>query len=189
MVTASAARGLACLASATIAAGCSLPGTREQRYAEAELRDIPGVVAAYVACNGRDPAGDLPCAELAMADGSVLRFAGVGYRSFGPNGARVLLAEAGGRRPRVLGCEGVVNVAEIHRGGSFGRQFSPPIADVADAVRRHKEIAVKLEFWPECPQFWEHEGENGIDRYCAEPVAAPAAMPPAHPACASSLLR
>ncbi|OFW37384.1 MAG: hypothetical protein A3J29_10715 [Acidobacteria bacterium RIFCSPLOWO2_12_FULL_67_14b] len=185
MVAASLARGPIVLLLAGLSGGCTRPGVREQEFVRAQLGAMPGVDQVRVSCNDRFwSAGSDVCASVSMRDGTALTFLAVGYQSFGPSPSRVRVAEAGGRTPRVVPCEpgaagaGASAFADIDRGGLLGHHFSPPISGVADALRRHQEVIEELEFWPQCPQFWELQDKQGITyRYCAHAARAPADSP------------
>ena len=192
MVARGIVRGGALMMSALFGAACELPATREQREAQQQLEAVPGVSRVNVACNDNFSAASDLCAEVALSDGTLLRFAGLGHRSFGSTASTVLVAEAGGRSPRVVSCSDqgqprVADAADFHRSGAFGHHLKPTILDVPDAVRRRKEIIVQLQFWPECPQFWEVDSRDGAHhRYCAHPAGVEFPAPPPHPACATA---
>jgi len=173
---------VACASSA-----CTLAGTREEAYVREQLAALPLVEAVTVSCGSGwiSARGDV-CATLAMGEGPVLKFAGVGYDSFGSAPSRVLVAAAGGRAPLVVSCTSQSAVAAFDRGGLFGHHFTPPIEAVPEAVRRRREVIEELEFWPQCPQFWELAGRDGTAyRYCAHAVSAAPEPPP--PPCDQSL--
>ena len=167
---------------AAVSWACALaPAAREQDYADGLLRAQPGVVNATVGCLTGFLAGSDLCAAVSMSDGTLLRFAGVGYRSFGNVATTILVTEAGGLVPRVISCgrAGVTSAAEFHRNGLFGHHFSPGLLDIADALRRHRDVIEELEFWPRCPQFWDVQDTQGVNhRYCAQMAAAPFEPPP-----------
>lgn len=161
----------------------SLPACgRETRFVRDSLAALPGVGnvdAALCAENGQFPNAGV-CATVAMADGAVLRFAGLGFRSFGPVPARVRLVQAGGRVPMIVSCNARATIADIDRTGLFGHHFTPALDGVSDAIHRHRAVAKELEFWPECPQFWELQEEGGPPyRYCAHAAGRGADAPPA----------
>lgn len=124
-------------------------------------------------------AGGDVCATVAMSEGPTLRFRGLGYHSFGPAPSRVRVEAAGGRAPLIVSCESQSSFADVDRDGLFGHHFSPGLDDVAMAIRRRREIIKELEFWPQCPQFWELQAEPGLlYRYCAHAEKATAEPPP-----------
>lgn len=131
-------------------------------------------------CDGWFLARSELCAEVAMVDGTLLRFAGVGARSFGSSATRVLVTEAGGLVPRVTSCTGEPSrVADVHRSGVFGHHFSPGLLDINEAIRLHQEVIEELEFWPRCPLFWEVQDKRGANhRYCAHPAKVAGEAPP-----------
>jgi hypothetical protein len=176
---------------AILCCGCTLvPSAREREHAEAMLRAQPGVRDVRVGCGGGFVATSELCADVWMVDGTMLRFAGVGYRSFGPAATNILVTEAGGLVPRVTSCGGrePSTAAQFHREGVFGHHFSPGLSDMADALRLHREVITELEFWPRCPQFWEVQDKQGINyRYCAQPANAADKTAPPRPECRAPL--
>jgi hypothetical protein len=191
MVAPGIVRGVAVMVSALLFAACELPATREQREAQQQIEAVPGVSRVNVACNDNFSAASDLCADVAMNDGTRMRFVGIGHRAFGAMATTVQVSEAGGRSPRVVSCRDqgppkVADAADFHRSGAFGHHLKPTMLDVADAVRRRKEIIVQLQFWPECPQFWEVDSRDGAHhRYCAHQAGINSPAPPPHPACAS----
>jgi len=99
-------------------------------------------------------AGDRLCADVVTKDGATLRFEHVGFNSFGSAAANVFVVEAGGLVPRVASCEGV-GAPNFHRSSPLGHHFHPTLVDVKDAVFRYREVLEEVEFWPQCPQYWE----------------------------------
>jgi len=157
-------------------AGCS----REQRHVREHLEGLPGVASVDVSCGvGGAPSNTGVCASVVMSDGAVLQFVGLGYQSFGPVPSRVRLAAAGGRSPLMVSCQAQASVADFDRSGLFGHHFSPAIDGVADAIHRYRDVIEELEFWPQCPQFWEFGEEQGpLYRYCAHRTGAVGDPPP-----------
>jgi hypothetical protein len=88
--------------------------------------------------------------------------------------------EAGGRVPLVVSCDARVAVADVDRSGLFGHHFTPALDGVSGAIQRYREVVEELEFWPQCPQFWELQEEGGPRyRYCARAPRTAAEPPPA----------
>jgi hypothetical protein len=181
MVTARPARRSAVLV--VCLAAVSLPACgREQRFVRDSLAALPGVGQVdTVSCGDNEQSPDNGvCATVAMTDGAVLRFAELGFGSFGPVPSRVRVVEAGGRVPLVVSCDARVTVADVDRTGLFGHHFTPALDGVRDAIQRYREVVEELEFWPQCPQFWELQGEAATRyRYCAHAAGRGAEAPPA----------
>ncbi len=159
---------------------------REQRYVNDQLLALPDVAGVELGCADADSAGDRGvCATVVTTEGVVLRFSNLGYQSFGPVTSRVRLSAAGRFAPVVATCASQANYADIDRSGLFGHHFAPPIDGVVDAIRHRRDVVKELEFWPQCPQFWELSEEPArVYRYCAHAVdAAAVVLPP----CAQSL--
>ncbi len=159
---------------------CVAACAREQRYVREHLDELPGVATVEVSCRDDDVLNHAGvCATVAMSDGAVLRFVGLGYQSFGPVPSRVRLAGAGGRSPLMVSCHARAAVADVDRSGLFGHHFSPAIDGVADAIRRHRDLIEEFEFWPQCPQFWElREKQGPLYRYCGHASGTAAEPPP-----------
>ena len=112
-------------------------------------------------------ASDRLCAEIVTKGGARLRFDRVGFNSFGSAAVNVHVAEAGGLVPRIASCDGVSS-PNLHRSGPLGHHFQPAFIDVKDAVFRYREVLAEVEYWPQCPQFWEVQDSRGRNyRYCA----------------------
>ncbi len=176
-----------------IAAGsvsaCTLAGPREEASVRERLAALEGVASVEVSCGSGwlSPKGDV-CVTVVTDAGKQLRFGDVGYDSFGTAPSRVRLVAAGGQSPLVVSCDSQSGFADIDRSGLFGHHFSPAIEAVPEAVRRAAEVVEELEFWPQCPQFWEVGGRQGTTyRYCAHPAGV-AGEPPPRP-CDQSLDR
>ena len=148
--------------------GCSfLPAQREKDRAEEILRTVDSVSAIHFSCVGSVLASDSLCTEVITKDGARLRFDHVGFNSFGSAAVNVYVAEASGLVPRIAGCDGV-SAPNFHRSGPLGHHFEPTIIDLKDAVFRYREVQEEVEFWPQCPQFWEVQDSRGRNyRYCA----------------------
>jgi len=120
-----------------------------------------------VGCDQGMFVGDELCVQVVMKDHSTLKFERVGAKSFGPDATNVFISEAGGLVPRVASCQGIA-LPNLHRGESVGRHFRSNLTDVKFAVERHRRVIQDLEYWPQCPQFWEGQDSQGADyRYCA----------------------
>jgi hypothetical protein len=172
---------------ACLGAACTSAGAREEAFVREQIAALPGVETVQVACGSGwlSARGDV-CVSVKLSEGVVLGFAGVGYDSFGaaPSGVRVTLA--GGRSPLVVSCASRSAAAAIDRAGLFGHHFTPAIEAVPEAIKRRREVIEELEFWPQCPQFWEvADGEGTAYRYCAHATPATAEPPP--PPCDQSL--
>lgn len=159
---------------------CMLSVEREKQFVREKLEGIAGVKTVSVSCGANGfPRSDI-CATVAMADGAELKFFGLGYRSFGAGSPGVFLSAAGGRSPLVVSCDGSAGSVAVDRAGLVGHHFSPPIDDVSAALRRHRDLIEELEFWPQCPQFWEVASERGTTyRYCAHASVSAGEPPPA----------
>jgi len=171
----SAAVSVMCLATLSLACG------REERFVSGQLAALPGV--AHVETVACDFTWHVPstgiCATVTMNSGAVLRFAGLKLDSFGPVPTRVRVIEAGGRVPVIVSCTAQAAVADVDRSGLFGHHFTPAMDGIAEAIRRHRDVIEELEFWPQCPQFWELQEEQGPRyRYCAHAARATVEPPP-----------
>jgi hypothetical protein len=108
-------------------------------------------------------------------DGATLLFDRVGFNSFGSTAVNVFVSEAGGLVPRVAGCDGV-GPPNFHRDSALGHHFHPPLIDLKDAKFRYREVLEEVEFWPQCPQYWEAQDKRGQNfRYCYIGRARPGA--------------
>lgn len=164
-------------------AACDLPSTREMEFAGAEIGKAAELEASRVDReNFALLANDGLTASIELADGKVIRFARVGYRSFGSNAINVVIAEADGLVPRLASCSGVA-FPNFHREAALGHHFQPTLIDIKDAIRRSREVLEEIQFWPECPQSWEVQDKFGANyRYCAHRKDA-AADPPRPTGC------
>jgi len=180
MVVASRAGFAIGVAALGLAVGCTSAGAREQEFVRRNLATVLLVKNVHVSCSDALLFADSRvCATVLMSEGSMLQFHDLGYQSFGPVPSRVRLAAAGGRSPLLVSCESQSAFADLERGALFGHHFSPPIDDVAHAIQRRREVIVEMEFWPQCPQFWELSKEQGPRyRYCAHATGAVAEPPP-----------
>jgi hypothetical protein len=152
-----------------LTAACNLPSTREVEFASSEIGKGAEIKAARV--EKTEPyallASNTLTASVELRDGELIRFARVGYKSFGANAVNVVISEADGLVPRIASCEGV-GFPNFHRSAPLGHHFQPSLIDLNDAVRRSGEVLEEIQFWPECPQSWEVQDQRGINyRYCA----------------------
>jgi len=180
MVTAAVLRRRLVLVAVCLASACTLAGPREEEFVRLNLGIVTGVTSVEVACGSGWVAakGDV-CATVTLDTGAQLQFVEVGYKSFGSAPSRVRLAGAGGRSPLVVSCESQSGVAGLDRSGLFGHHFTPALEAVPEAVRRSREVIEELEFWPQCPQFWEVAGsQGGTYRYCAHATGGTVEPPP-----------
>lgn len=164
--------------------GCSLtPAGRERAMVERTLRDLPEVVDVTVGCGSRVVASDAWCADVTTKGGETLRFERLGFKAFGANAVNVVVAAAGGLVPRIASCT-TAGPPNFHRGGAVGHHFSPTLIDVAEAVTRAREVQEEVQYWPQCPQFWEVQDRRGVNyRYCARRASA-SEEPPRPDGCA-----
>ena len=171
-----AVAGLAC----GLAAACTTAGAREREFVRQNLAIIPLVESVRASCNDAVLfAGGEVCATVAMGEGTILQFGGLGYDSFGRVPSRIRLEAAGGRTPLIVSCASRMDFADVGRDGLFGHHFSPRLDDVAMAIRRRREVIEELEFWPQCPQFWEIQQTAGPRyRYCAHAAGTTPEPPP-----------
>jgi hypothetical protein len=101
-----------------------------------------------------------------MKDGAQIRFSHLGFNSFGSTAVSIVVEQAGGLVPRIASCRGI-SAPNFHRDSALGHHFRPTLSDVADAVRRYREVLQEVEWWPQCPQYWEVQDRNGqAYRYC-----------------------
>jgi hypothetical protein len=147
---------------------CSyLPAQQERHRAEFLLETIDTVSKVHISCGGEVLASDSLCVEVVTKDGATLLFDRVGFNSFGSTAVNVFVSEAGGLVPRVASCDGV-GPPNFHRDSALGHHFHPTLIDLKDAVLRYREVLEEVEFWPQCPQYWEVQDKRGqYFRYCA----------------------
>lgn len=159
---------LAWIGAWALATGCSsLPAQREADRAREVLGTVDSVATIKLACGGSILAGDNWCADLTMKDGARLTFERIGFNAFGSAAVNVFVAEAGGLTPRIASCDGVAS-PNFHRESPLGHRFRPTLIDVKDAVFRYREVLEQVQFWPQCPQFWETQDRFGANyRFCA----------------------
>lgn len=147
--------------------GCAyLPGRQEMERASQAIGTVDGVVMVNVGCGGSLLASDEWCADVVMKDGYRLRFEHVGFNSFGATAVNVVVGKASGLVPRVASCHGI-SPPNFHRSSPLGHHFHPTLIDVKDAVHRYREVLEEVEFWPQCPLYWEVQDKRGENfRYC-----------------------
>jgi hypothetical protein len=180
MVIAGLGRAAGLVMMASVAVACSSAGARERDFVLEKLKALPDVDRVHVSCNdGLWSARSDVCATVVMKDGKSLTFQSLGFESFGPARSRVRVAQAGGRAVHVVSCQSAEAFVDVDRRGLVGHHFFPPISGVVDAIRVHKDVIEELEFWPECPQFWEVQDMMGVNRrYCAHAARKTAPAPP-----------
>ena len=161
---------------------CSyLPARREIVETTQALDRVDSVATVSTSCGGTFLATDRLCTEVTMRDGAHLRFEHVGFNSFGSTAINVFVAEAGGLVPRVASCDGV-GPPNFHRNSPLGHHFHPTLIDLKDAVFRYREVLEEVEYWPQCPQYWELQDQRGQHfRYCAHRKGA--SEDPPRPTC------
>ncbi|HYE86261.1 MAG TPA: hypothetical protein VEA16_07890 [Vicinamibacterales bacterium] len=169
--------------SAALLSGCSLlPAHREVQRAEEVLRTVDAVVETKIGCRGALIGTNALCVEVVMKDGARLKFERVGFDSFGATAVNVVVGEAAGLVPRITSCQGTGS-PNFHRDSALGHHFQPTLIDVKDAVFRYPEVLEEVQFWPQCPQFWETQDKTGRNyRYCARKSGA-AEEPPRPAGC------
>jgi hypothetical protein len=150
------------------ASSCSyLPANQECAFVGSQLESIDGIQSKQIDCPSGVFAGDAVRARVQFPDEGALRFERLGFNAFGSTAVNVVLAEAGGLVPLVASCAGVAP-PNFHREDVLGHHFAPTLLDVKDAVGRHHELLEEIEFWPQCPQYWEVQDKRGQNyRYCA----------------------
>lgn len=112
-------------------------------------------------------ASDSACADVVMKDGARFRFERVGFNSFGSTAVNVVVARANRLEPRMASCSSV-GPPNFHRAGPLGHHFHPTLIDLKEAVTRYREVLEEVEFWPQCPQFYDVRSRQGhAYRYCA----------------------
>ena len=151
-----------------LSVACELPANREVEFASSEIGKGAEIRASRVEKTESFAllASDTLIATVELRDGELIRFARVGYKSFGPNAVNVVIFEADGLVPRIASCAGV-GFPNFHRGAPLGHHFQPSLIDVNEAVRRSGEVLEEIQFWPQCPQSWEVQDKRGVNyRYC-----------------------
>ncbi len=158
-----------------LAVACGrLPANREVQFASLEIgkgADLKSSHVERIESYSLLPSDTL-IAAVELRDGEMIRFASVGYKSFGPNAVNVVISEADGLVPRIASCDSV-SFPNFHRDAPLGHHFQPTLIDVNEAVRRSGEVLEEIQFWPQCPQSWEVQDRRGMNyRYCARRKAA-----------------
>ena len=151
-----------------VAPACSyLPANQECQHVNQQLAGIENLRSAQIECEGALLAGDGVRARVEMNDGAVLRFERLGYNSFKATAMNIVLTEASGLTPRVASCA-TIAAPNFHREAPLGHHLHPTLIDTREAVERYRELREEVEFWPQCPQFWEVQDRKGQRfRYCA----------------------
>ena len=150
-----------------LSACANLPAQQEKARAERAIAGVSGVVLATVECGSTVFAGDQWCAEVIMKDGAKIHFSRVGLNSFGGTATNVFVDDAGGLVPRVASCSDV-GPPNFHRESALGHHFHPTLIDLREAVSRYREVLQEVQWWPQCPQYFETQDKRGQNfSYCA----------------------
>ena len=154
-------------------AACSyLPAEQECLHASTHLGVVEGMRVQDIECAGGIFAGDGVKATLVFNEGGSLMFERLGFNSFGSTAVNIVVAEASGLVPRVATCNSV-SAPNFHRESPLGHHFHPTLIDAKEAVSRYREVLEEVEFWPQCPQYWEVQDKRGENyRYCARKKGA-----------------
>jgi hypothetical protein len=161
-----------------LGAGCSvLPANRECQFVDRQLGGIDQVKTAQLECATGVFASDNISARVEMTDGAVLKFEHLGFNAFSSNATNIVVAEASGLMTRVASCGGVA-AANFHREAPLGHYLRPTLIDTKEAVSRYRELLEVVEFWPQCPQYYEVQNRRGARfHYCAKKPGAPEEPP------------
>lgn len=161
-----------------LGSGCSvLPANRECEFVHQQLGGISQLKSSQIECAAGLFANDGVFARVEMSDGSVLKFERLGFNAFGSNATNIVLTEASGLMPRVASCDGVAS-PNFHRDAALGPHLRPTLIDTKEAVSRYRELQEEVEFWPQCPQYYEVENRRGARfHYCAKKPGAPEEPP------------
>jgi hypothetical protein len=172
------ARGALAAAAFLALTSCSyLPAGQERARAIEILQAQEAVKQVSVGCEGAILASDGLCADLVLGEGTKMRFERVGSTA-----VNIVVAEAGNLEPRVASCRGI-GPPNFHRESALGHHFQPTLIDLKEAVSRHRELLEEVEFWPQCPSFWEVQDKRGENIcYCARRKGA-AEEPPRPVSC------
>jgi hypothetical protein len=149
-----------------------MPAQQERAKTQSFFSSVDNVMLAEVECGGTVFAGDALCAEVVFKDGARIHFSRLGFNSFGIAAKNVVVDEAGGLYPRVSSCSGTAS-PNFHSQGVLGHHFEPPLLDLRDAVSRYRAVLKEVQYWPECPQYWEVQDRTGANfRYCVRKKGA-----------------
>ena len=161
-----------------LGAACGvLPANRECHFVERQLGGIAQLKTAHIECATGVFANDNITARVEMTDGAVLKFEHLGFNAFTSNAMNVVVGEASGLVPRVASCTGVFP-PNFHREAPLGHHLRPTLIDTKEAVSRYRELLEEVEFWPQCPQYYEVQDRRGTRfRYCAKKPGAPEEPP------------
>ncbi|MBY0496445.1 MAG: hypothetical protein K2Y23_19735 [Cyanobacteria bacterium] len=122
---------------------------------------------AWIECETAVFAGDGIRASVKMTDGAELKLERLGFNSFKSTAVNIVLTEASGLTPRVASCAGIA-APNFHREAPLGHHFHPTLIDTKEALSRYRELLEEVEFWPQCPQYWEVQDRKGERfRYCS----------------------
>jgi hypothetical protein len=166
-------KALGCVGCVLFFAGCSyLPAQQECAHVTSQLKSIEGIQSRQIDCPAGVFARDGVRARIQFPDEGALTFERLGFNAFSGTAVNIVVIQAGGLVPRVASCSGVAP-PNLHREDVLGHHFSPTLIDVKDAVSRRREVLEEIEFWPQCPQFWEVQDKAGQNhRYCARKTDA-----------------
>ena len=154
-----------------------IPANRECEFVNRQLVGIEQMKSAHIECPTGVFANDGISARVEMSDGAVLKFEHLGFNAFTSNATNVVVAEASGLMTRVASCDGVF-AANFHREAPLGHHLRPTLIDAREAVSRYRELQEEVEFWPQCPQYYEVQNRRGASfRYCAKKPGAPEEPP------------
>jgi hypothetical protein len=149
-----------------------MPAQREVERAREVINTVDAVANLRIDCGSSILASDSWCATVTMKDGAQLKFDHIGFNAFGTAATNVFVTEAAGLTPRIASCDGVAS-ANFHRESPLGHRFRPTLIDVKDAVFRYREVLEEVQFWPQCPQYWETQDRGGANyRFCARKTGA-----------------
>lgn len=177
-------KGAPCALALCLSACSYMPAQREVERAREVIATVDSVADIKIECGSTILASDSWCADLKMKDGSHLKFDHIGFNAFGSSATNVFVVDAGGLTPRIASCDGIAT-ANFHRESPLGHRFHPTLIDVKDAVFRYREVLEEVQFWPQCPQYWETQDRGGAKyRFCARKTDA-VEEPPTPEKCSS----
>ena len=143
-----------------------MPAQQEHARVQSILGSIEHVKMVTTNCGSSVLAGNQVCADVIMQDGAKVRFSHLGANAFGATAINVYVDEAGGLVPRIASCNGVSS-PNFHRESALGHRFRPTLIDAKEAVERYREVLKEVQYWPQCPQYWEVQDRFGANyRYC-----------------------